>query len=151
MRLVSVVTSTRSPPATRRLISESRSSTCACAGRTSTSGIDQARRPHHLLDDLAGMLASRTSAGVAETKIVCGSELLELLEAQRPVVERRRQPEAVVDQVFLARAIAPVHGRRAAESSRGFVDDQARAFFGGDSRPGSAAARRACGRTGERE
>ncbi len=33
----------------------------------------------------------------------------ELVEAQRPVVERRRQPEAVLDERLLARAIALVH------------------------------------------
>ena len=38
MRLVSVVTSTRCPRATRAVISESTSSTCVVAGRTSTSG-----------------------------------------------------------------------------------------------------------------
>ncbi len=33
----------------------------------------------------------------------------ELVEAQRPVVERRRQPEAEVDERLLARAVALVH------------------------------------------
>ena len=35
--------------------------------------------------------------------------LEELVEAERPVVERRREPEAVLDQRLLARAVALVH------------------------------------------
>ena len=42
----------------------------------------------------------------------------ELVEAQRPVVERRRQPEAEVDERLLARAVALVH---AADLRHGLV------------------------------
>src|SRR5208283_3914156 len=36
-------------------------------------------------------------------------QLLKLVEAQRPVIESGWQAEAVVDEVFLARAVAAVH------------------------------------------
>ena len=52
MRLVSVVISTRSRAAAQRMISASTSSTWVRAGRTSTSRIEQAGRPHDLLDEL---------------------------------------------------------------------------------------------------
>ena len=42
----------------------------------------------------------------------------ELVEAERPVVERRREPEAVVDERLLARAVALVH---AADLRHGLV------------------------------
>ena len=68
-------------------------------------GIDQAGRPHDLLDDLRGdlplVLAGR---GREEHDLV--HALGELLEPQRPVVHRRRQPEAVLDQRVLARTVA---------------------------------------------
>ena len=44
--------------------------------------------------------------------------LEELVEAQRPVVERRREPEAEVDERLLARAVALVH---AADLRHGLV------------------------------
>ena len=47
--------------------------------------------------------------GVAETKTSWPHLVEELVEAERPVVERRRQPEAEVDERLLARAVALVH------------------------------------------
>ena len=52
---------------------------------------------------------SSNGPGVAETKTSLRHQLEELVEAQRPVVERRRQPEAVLDERLLARAVALVH------------------------------------------
>ena len=47
--------------------------------------------------------------GVAETKHHLRHLLEELVEAQRPVVERGRQAEAEVDERLLARPVALVH------------------------------------------
>ena len=51
MRLVSVVTSTRSFAATRSRISASRSSTWPSTGFITSLGIDEPGRPDDLLDD----------------------------------------------------------------------------------------------------
>src|ERR1019366_7539625 len=92
--LVSVVTSTRSFCATRRLISDSKSSTWVEAGRA-----------HHLLHHLARMRALVFGRRRRAEKSLL-HHALELVEPQRPVVQRRRQAKAVIDQVFLARAVA---------------------------------------------
>ena len=73
MRLVSVVTSTRSSRSTRRLISESRSSTWVRGRADLDLRVDQPGRPHDLLDHAAGSARARSRRGVAETKIVCGA------------------------------------------------------------------------------
>ncbi len=72
MRLVSVVTSTRSLRATRRLISDSRSSTCVAAGRTSSTGSTSPVGRTTCSTTCPACVRSY-SAGVADTKIVCGS------------------------------------------------------------------------------
>ena len=73
--------------------------------------IDQAGRPHDQLDHLSPDLSISYRRGVAETKIgLRHATLLAFLEFQRPVVQRRRQAETELDQVFLARTIALVHG-----------------------------------------
>jgi hypothetical protein len=66
MRLVSVVTSTRSPASTALRISPSRSSTWP-ARAAPRLGIDQAGRPDDLLDDHAARARELVLAGVAET------------------------------------------------------------------------------------
>ena len=48
----------------------------------------------------------------------------ELLPAQRPVVHRARQPEAVVDQVALAGHVAFVHPADLGHGHVGLVDDE---------------------------
>ena len=45
---------------------------------------------------------------------------------ERPVVERRRQAEAVVDQVLLARAVAAVHAAELRDGHVALVDDHQR-------------------------
>ena len=49
---------------------------------------------------------------------------LELLEVQRPVVHRRRQAEAVVDQRLLAGAVAVVHAAHLRHRDVRLVDEQ---------------------------
>ena len=59
---------------------------------------------------------------MAETLIIWGDERQELLEAERPVVERRRQAEAVFDQRLLAGAVAVVHPADLRQGDVGLVD-----------------------------
>jgi hypothetical protein len=47
----------------------------------------------------------------------------ELVEAERPVVERRREPEAEVDERLLARAVALVHAAELRHGLVGLVDE----------------------------
>jgi hypothetical protein len=60
---------------------------------------------------------------VADTKMVWGQRL-ELLEAQRPVVQGRGQAEAVLHQGFLARAVALVHAAELGNGDMALVDHQ---------------------------
>src|SRR5207248_3454761 len=47
----------------------------------------------------------------------------ELVEAQRPVVERRGKPEAEIDERLLARAVALVHAADLRNGLMGLVDE----------------------------
>ena len=71
----------------------------------------------------------------------------ELLEGLRAVVQRARQPEAVVDERLLARAVALVHAADLRHRLVGLVDE-ADEVLAGSSRSGSRAARRARARRG---
>src|SRR5258706_15165723 len=53
-------------------------------------------------------------------------DFLELVEAQRPVVERARQAKTVVDQVFLPGAIAFIHAAYLRNGDVALVDDHQR-------------------------
>ena len=88
-------------------------------------GIDEPGGPHHLLDDLSGNALLVRSGGRRDVDGL-RRELLELLEAQRPVVERRGESEAVFDQGFLARAVAPVHGAELRNGLVALIDHQQR-------------------------
>ena len=71
-------------------------------------GVDQEGRPDQLLgDDLRVAQLERARRRRDEDELVDLVE--ELVEAQRPVVERGRKPEAVVDERLLPRAVALVH------------------------------------------
>ncbi len=71
-------------------------------------GVDEVGRPDQLLGDLRGMpQLERPRGGRDEDQL--RHLLEELVEAERAVVERRREPEAVVDERLLARAVALVH------------------------------------------
>src|SRR5690606_2168569 len=52
--------------------------------------------------------------------------LLPFIEAQRPVVERRRQTEAVFDQRLLARTVAAVHRTELRDRLVALIDDEQR-------------------------
>ena len=82
--------------------------------------------PDHLLDQrVAGQLQlvstrrRRDVDGLADKPA-------ELVERQRPVVEGRRQPEAVFHQRFLARAVAVVHAADLRHGHVALVDDHQR-------------------------
>ena len=105
--------------------------------------IDQPGRAHHLLDHLPGVLVL-VVGGRGRDEDRLRHQLLELVEAQRPVVQRRRQAEAVVDQVLLARAVALVHAADLRNGDVALVDEHQRIARAG-SRSASAAARPACG------
>ena len=114
---VSVVISTRSPRSSRRRISLSRSSIWFFVGRSSISG---STMPVGRISCSAttGRVAQLPRAGRRRDEHDLVHLLEELVEAQRPVVERRRQPEAEVDERLLARAVALVH---AADLRHGLV------------------------------
>jgi hypothetical protein len=48
---------------------------------------------------------------------------LEFVEPKRPVIERRRQPKAIVDEIFLARTIAAIHSAGLRHRDVTFVDE----------------------------
>ena len=71
---------------------------------------------------------SSSSAGVADTNTARGVSDEELVEHQRPVVERARQTEAVVDERQLARAVAVEHPADLRQRDVRLVDDDEEVF-----------------------
>ena len=71
-------------------------------------GVDEEGRPDQLLRD-ARRLPQLPRARRRRDEDQLRHLLEELVEPERPVVERRREPEPVVDQRLLARAVALVH------------------------------------------
>ena len=118
MRLVSVVTSTRSSLATRSVdLRQHVVDLRATPGARSTSGSTRPVGPHHLLDHLRRRAAARSRPGVAETKIVCAhhaSRTPRTCSGRLSSADGRRKPYST--SVLLARAVALVHARRAAGS-----------------------------------
>ena len=123
MRLVSVVTRTRCVRAARPRISWIRSSICPAVGRTRISGsispvgrmICSATWPRGPLQ-LVGARRGRDVEHLVHAA-------LELGEGQRTVVQGRGQPEAVLHQRLLARAVAAVHAADLRQCLVGLVDD----------------------------
>ena len=115
--LVSVVTSVRSSRSTRARISFIRSSIWLRVSRTSTSGstIPVGRT---ICSTIRGRVGALVLARRGRHEHQLRRDREELLERLRPVVERAGQPEAVVDQRLLARAVALVH---AADLRHGLV------------------------------
>jgi hypothetical protein len=122
-RLVSVVTSTRSPAAAAALISPIRCSTCPLIGRIVISG---SRRPVGT-DDLlrhdggSPQLDRRRRRGDVEG-LPC--DAIELLDALGPVVEGRGQAETEVHERLLARAVAVVHAADLRNGGVALVDHE---------------------------
>jgi hypothetical protein len=109
MRLVEVVTSTRSFRDTTSRISLMRSSIWPFVGLTSTSGSSSpvGRTPAQPPPFPTSPARRRRAWPKRKWS---GDLLLELLEGERPVIERRGQPETIVNQSLLPRAVAGVHG-----------------------------------------
>ena len=85
--------------------------------------VDDAGRPDELLDDpLALLELVRAGRRAHVDGLVDGR--LELLEGQRPVVERRRQPEPEVDQDLLAGPVVLVHADDLRDRHVALVHDQ---------------------------
>ena len=85
--------------------------------------VDDAGRPDELLDDpLALLQLVRARRGAHVDGLVDGR--LELLERERPVVERRRQPEPEVDQDLLAGPVVLVHADDLRDRHVALVDDE---------------------------
>ena len=87
------------------------------AGSTMPVGPDQL-----LGDPLAPLQLVRPGRGAHVDRLVDGG--LELLERQRPVVERRRQAEAEVDEDLLAGPVVLVHAHDLGDRHVRLVDDE---------------------------
>ncbi len=87
--------------------------------------IDQPGGPHHLLHDLRLVLLL-VFGGRRGDEDRPPHHALELVEAQRAIVERRRQTKTVVDQVFLARTVAAIHAADLRYGDVALVDDHQR-------------------------
>ena len=85
-------------------------------------GVDDPGRADDLLHGASGLGLLEGSGGSGDHHQLLDA-LEELVELQRPVVDRRRQPEAVVDQRLLARAVTLVHAADLGNRLVGFVDE----------------------------
>ena len=85
--------------------------------------VDQPRGTNQLFDDdpfaFGQLPVGRGGADVDGRAL----QLLEFVECQRPVVLGRREPEAIFDQVLLARAVTAEHGVYLRNGDVAFVDD----------------------------
>ena len=84
--------------------------------------VGETRRADDLLGDLARARAL-VLAGCGGNVYDLIYPLLEFLKLQRAVIERRRQPEAVFNERFLARTVAVVHGAHLRQRDVRFVDE----------------------------
>ncbi len=105
--------------------------------------VEQPRRADHLFDDLravrqlVGPRRRRDEDDLVQVR-------LELLEVQRPVVERRGQPEAEVDERRLAGEVAVVHAAHLRHGDVRLVDEHQEVVREVvEQRPGRAALRAA--------
>ena len=141
--LVSVVTSTRSSRSARVRISPIRSSIWPLVGLTTTCGSTSPVGPDHLLDELAAGLAELVGPRRRRQVHRLPDPVGELLPGQRPVVDRRRQPEPEVDQVALAGHVALVHAADLRHGDVRLVDDHQEVFGEVVEQRGRRGARRA--------
>ena len=94
-------------------------------GAPRRGGVDEPGGADELLDHLSRVpvLVGSRRRGHEDG---LGGEPLELVEPQRPVVERGREPEPVLDQGLLARAVAAVHAPELRHGHVAFVDEEQR-------------------------
>src|SRR5262249_20136962 len=86
-------------------------------------GIDQAGWSDDLFDEFSGGLGQLIGAGSGGDENELAHSVFPLLEIERSIVHRRRQPESVFDQSALARLIAGVHTSDLGNGLMAFVDD----------------------------
>ena len=110
MRLVSVVTSTRSPRLTRALHSPRRSSSCPAVGAHFQLRIHKARGPDDLLDHEPLRAVQFPGAGRGRDVHGLPDAIKKFLEIERPVVQGRGKAKAEIHQRGLARTVAVEHG-----------------------------------------
>ena len=121
--LVSVVTSTRSLRSTRSRTSFMRSSIWLRVSRTSTSRVDDARSGGRSARRRAPSASRSYWPGVAETNTICGVIERNSSKVCGRLSSALGQPEAVVDQRLLARAVALVHAADLRHGLVGLVDE----------------------------
>ena len=109
MRLVSVVTSTRSPLRSRNADLVQQVVDLPLHRTDVEHRIEQSRWTDHLLHHHAFRQCELELARCRRHVDHARHEAHELLEHQRTIVQRTRQAEAVVDERELARAVAVVH------------------------------------------
>ena len=88
--------------------------------------VDKTRRPDDLLHDDALRLRQLVGARGGGDEDDLSDPLFPFLKIQRPVVERRRQPESVRDQHFFPRPVAGIHAADLRNGLVTFVDDNQR-------------------------
>src|SRR5438552_12665283 len=86
--------------------------------------IDEARRPDQLLDDDAAAALELVRAWRRRDEDHLPGRRLELAEAERAVVECRRQAEAELDERLLPRAVAAIHAADLRHRHVALVDDE---------------------------
>ena len=106
----------------------SKCGTCPRAGETSITGSNKPGRPNDLLDDFAARLLQLVFARRRADEHHLVDLLLPLLKLQRPVVERARQPEAVLDERLLPAPVAVVHRPNLRHGDVRLIDDHQKIF-----------------------
>src|SRR5574343_585981 len=84
--------------------------------------VDQASWANHLFDDLSCMPVFVIGRRGGD-KNRLPHERFELIKFERPVIQRRGEPESVFDKVFFPRAVAFVHAANLADANVGFIDE----------------------------
>ena len=109
-RLVSVVTSTRSPLAARCAISFEQMRHLALCGMDFDFRIDQPRRANHLLHNFPAGFFKLDLARRRRDKDASDSDhRFKLFIFQRPIVQRAGQAKTMIDQYFFSLAVPVVH------------------------------------------
>ncbi|MNS72809.1 hypothetical protein D3C72_1062290 [compost metagenome] len=85
--------------------------------------VDQASRPHHLLNHPPGVLGFVVARRRRDENGL-RADPFPLVKPHRPVVQRRRQTEAVFNEGFLTRTVALIHRADLRHADVGFVDHQ---------------------------
>ena len=87
--------------------------------------IHQTRGTHHLLHHVVRMLALIGGRRGGHEHALAHARF-KFLQLQRPVIQRRRQAESILDQRFLARPVAAIHGAQLPDGDVAFIDEHQR-------------------------